>query len=194
MKNLVFIILIGLSLNTVAGTGGINGFLELKNDRIDAGTGGVVGGVDDLDELKDKNWNIIRDRVRNDYNLDLQGDIAFVGKIVSVFNVCIENDKLRSIKKMPVYKRVWLGGSRENDRFKDVLAGSKYYSYPIESESEERRCYGRKDNRCKVIKKVRRQSLSPSITLRKDITRNNRNGDRKYVEIFTKKYDIPYCN
>lgn len=192
MKTIITILFIGLALNSFAGTGGISSITGVGNGRIDAGTGGVVGGVDDLDELKSYDWTTIRKYVDKNYKLDLAGDIAFVGKIVSVFDVCINNDQVRTIKKLPVYKRVWQGGSRENERFKDIEIGKKFYSYPILSESEERRCFGKRDNNCKIVKVVKEQNLSPKITLRKDVSRNHRN-DRQFVDVFSKNYDIPYC-
>lgn len=192
MKTIITILYIGLALNSFAGTGGISSITGVGNDRIDAGTGGVVGGVDDLDELKRYDWNTIRKYVDKNYELDLAGDIVFIGKIVSVFDVCINNDQVRTIKKLPVYKRVWQGGSRGNESFKDIEVGKKFYSYPIFSESEERKCFGKRNKNCKNVKVVKEQNLSPKITLRKNVSKSQRN-DRQYVDVFSKNYDIPYC-
>lgn len=192
MKSIIAILFLGFALNTIAGTGGISA-LTRNNGGVDAGTGGIVGGVDDLTELKQYDWKTIRKYVKKNYHLNLYGDIAFVGRNISVFDVCINNDKIQSISEYPVYKRIWLGGSKEGERYKDIIVGSQILSYPLEVEKEEKVCYGRKDRNCRMVKTVYRQNPTPEIALRKEIIRNKRRGDKDYKEIFTKKYDIPYC-
>ncbi|MGI4993669.1 hypothetical protein ACRXCV_13610 [Halobacteriovorax sp. GFR7] len=186
------ILFLALAFNVFAGTGGISALVR-NNGGVDAGTGGIVGGVDDLKELKQYDWKTIRKYVKNNYDLDLDGDVAYLGRHISIFDVCINNDQIQSISKYPVYKRIWLGGSKEGDRYKDIVVGSEILTYPLEVEKEEKVCYGRKDRNCRMVKTVYRQNQTPEITLKKEVIRNRRRGDREYKQIFTKKYDIPYC-
>ncbi|WP_233189676.1 hypothetical protein [Halobacteriovorax sp. DA5] len=192
MKSIMTILFLALAINAFAGTGGISAFTG-NNGGVDAGTGGIVGGVDDLKDLKQYDWKTIRKYVKKNYDLELYGDIAYVGRNISVFDVCINNDQIQSISKYPVYKRVWLGGSKESDRYKDIVVGKEILTYPLEVEKEEKICYGRKDRNCRMVKTVHRQNPTPEIALKKEVSRNGRRGDREYKEIFTKKYDIPYC-
>ncbi len=198
MKLLIKILILSLSLNVFAGTGGISSLFGFgdkdgkgKNGRVDAGTGGIVGGVDELKDLQHKDWSTIREAVKQDYKLDLQGDIAFVGKIVSVFDVCINNDKVQTISKHPVYKRVRLAGNRDNDRYKDVVIGHKRLSFPLTREVKKQICFGKRDNNCREYTEVENFSQTKKITLR--VEKKHSRENIEYKDVFTKPYDVPYC-
>lgn len=194
MKLLITILFASIAISTSAGTGGINSLFGFGNNGgVDAGTGGIVGGVDEVKDLQNMDWNTIRKHVKQDQKLDLHGDIAYVGRIVSVFDVCLNNDTVETISEYPVYKRISIRGGSDNDRYKDIVVGHKKLQFPLTREVTKQICRGRKDNNCREYKEVENFEQTKKITLRMRDRRSSNRDDERYFDVFTKKYDIPYC-
>lgn len=173
------------------------GFLVLSLGST-GGTGGIVGGADEVRAFEHEDWGAIREFVGRSFNVDMRGDIAFVGKIVSAFDVCVKDGMVETISKHPVYERKYVGRHRDTDTERDgymnVIAGHKKLRFPLSYERETKRCYGSRDNRCRVEKEIVHFDESKEIEIVYEKLRGGKRDRRDYETVFTKTYDIPYCN
>ena len=140
-------------------------------------------------------WSSIREEVKASHNLKINSGYAvFVGRITTAFNVCIDGENFKTTKPFPIYERVRLPGGRDNDRYKDVVVGYEYLTFPITREVTRKVCYGRNDNRCKTVTKIEVQDTVKDISVAKRVRRGGRDRDDKWKTLFTKTYVIPACN
>lgn len=139
-------------------------------------------------------WSSIREEVKASHNLTISsGYSVFVGRIVTAFDVCVDGENFKTNREFPIYERVWQRGGRDNDRYKDVIVGYEFLTFPITREVTKQICYGSKDNRCKTVTEVVTQETVKDITVSK-IVRRGGDRDDKLVKLFTKTFVIPACN
>jgi hypothetical protein len=143
-------------------------------------------------------WSEIRAAVKANHKLSISGDYAFVGQIVSAFDVCTDGESFTTTKKLPVYKRQWVGRSRDNndserDGYANVIVGYEYKSYPLNTTQRQRQCDNH-DRRCTYVDVPFNQSTEKMISVKKHV-RTVGSQDRKvYKTLFKKLYVVPACN
>lgn len=140
-------------------------------------------------------WTEIRNAVRSNADLKITGDYAFVGQIVSAFDVCTDGENFVTTKKFPFYRFERRNGSRNGDDYRRVLVGHRYLSYPLETVRYETRCSGSRDNRCRRVAVDFVQSTVKEISVEKLVRYAGRHNDRPvYKTVFKKTYEVPACN
>lgn len=155
------------SLNTLGGSGGIAG-------------GGSTG------PKPSSSW----DNIRKNDKYKLANTYVFVGVPRTVFDVCVDGDKLITNKEYPVYKYERI--TRDRDR--KILIGHKKYSFPISYTAYREVCNGR-DKNCKKVPYTVNQELDREITVSEFVRSVGSHENRReiYEEAFTKPYSIPDC-
>jgi hypothetical protein len=143
-------------------------------------------------------WSEIRAAVKADHKLSVSGDYAFVGQILSAFDVCTDGENFTSTKKLPVYKRQWVGRSRDNndserDGYTNVIVDYKFKSYPLETTQLKRECNNH-GKQCTYVEVPFVQSIDKMITVKKFIKTVGSQDRKVYKTLFKKLYTVPACN
>ncbi|MGI4993667.1 hypothetical protein ACRXCV_13600 [Halobacteriovorax sp. GFR7] len=140
-------------------------------------------------------WDTIRAEVKANYKLEISsGYSVFVGRIVSAFDVCVEGENFVTLSQYPIYERKWIGGSRDGDRYEDIVVGYETLTFPISREVTRKICFGKKENNCKTVTKMETQPVVRDITVSEVTRRGGRDHDDKVEVLFTKSFEIPACN
>lgn len=164
-----------------------------------AGIGGVVGGSNDGRINPSQDWGKIRDAVRGTKKYKISGDYAFVGQIVSLFDVCTDGQNFITTREYPYYETRYVGKSRDNndtekDGWASVVAGYRKLVYPLETKKWDTICnnHGKK---CRRIQKDFIQETSKEIKVEKLIRYDGSERDKPvYKSLFKKDYHVPYCD
>ena len=139
-------------------------------------------------------WETIRAEVAASPFLKIESGYAvFVGRPIVAFDVCIDGDNFKTVRQFPIYERQWLPGGGDNDRYRDVIVGYEYLTYPISYERTYERCYGRNDNRCETVVEQVNQETVKNISVAKLVGRGGRDRDDRWKTLFIKEYAIPAC-
>jgi hypothetical protein len=162
----------------------------LVNSTLFAGIGGLGGGA--INYMEKNEWRKVEKLVKHNKKLELSGTTTFIGKIVSVFEVCLTPENVRTTRKVPVYKRKYVGKSRDHDNQKDgyteVVVGKEFQNYPRNKKTTIRKC-DHKGKKCKhsQITKI----YDPVATIRLKSKRFSTQS--RFREIHQKDYQIPDC-
>jgi hypothetical protein len=161
------------------------------NTSLFAGIGGLGGGA--INHMEKHEWNKLRNVVKSDKKLILQGTTAFIGNTVSVFTVCLTPEKVRTIKKVPIYRRVNVGNSQDtdgrNDGYMEVLVGKDYKEYPRNKNVLERKC-NHKGKKCKNVQVTK--VFDPVSTIKLKGKRYSSQTDFKALH--QEDYHVPDCD
>jgi hypothetical protein len=164
--------------------------LLLVTTNIFAGIGGLGGGA--VSHMEKEEWSKLNALVKANKELKLEGTTVFIGSSLSVFKACLTPENIKTIDKMPVYKKVYVGKNRDNDNHKDGWVskevGKEYKTYPREKLENQTRCNSRGKN-CRdiTIKKV----LDPVSTIK--LKAKLYSTQDKFQQLFVKDYHIPDC-
>ena len=162
-----------------------------------AGVGDSSGGSSNGKISLNSDWSEIKNIVKNDINLKITGSSHYLGRIVSVFDVCVQEDSFKSIKKHDIFELKYVGKSRDTDNEKDgymnVLKERRFLTYPIHAIQNQRVCdnHGKK---CKYEEVDFIQDTQKSLKVEKFIKTQGSNDREIYKTILNKKYNIPECN
>ncbi|MFT6631623.1 MAG: hypothetical protein ACJAS4_001574 [Bacteriovoracaceae bacterium] len=162
----------------------------LVTTNIFAGIGGLGGGA--VSHMEKEEWGKLNALVKSNKELKLEGTNVFVGSILSVFKACLTPEKIRTKEKMPVFKKVYVGKSRDNDNHKDGWVskevGRDYRDYPREKIEKQAKCNSR-GKKCRdiFVKKV----LDPVSTIK--LKAKFYSTQEKFQELYVKDYHIPDC-
>ncbi len=139
-------------------------------------------------------WDTIKAEVKANPSLEISsGYSVFVGRIVTAFDVCVDGDNFNTLSQYPIYERKWIGGSKESDRYEDIVVGYEYLSFPISREVTRKVCRGKEDRNCKTVTSTETQQVVRDITVSKITRVAGRDRDDKKVELFSKTFEIPAC-
>lgn len=172
-------------------------FLLISINAI-SGVGALTGGSKNGKLSQSDDWNDIIKTVRKEQKLKFEGDYAYVGQIVSIFDVCTEGQNFRTKRKLPVYKNVRVSKSRDNkdgerDGFTNIIVGHDYRSYPLNAIQMKRECNS-KGKRCRFVEKEFRQDTDTDVSVLKFVREEGSQRRKIYKKIFNKKYYVPECN
>lgn len=162
-----------------------------------SGIGGVVGGSNDGKISPSQDWDKIRQAVKGNEKFKISGDYAYVGQIVSIFNVCTDGENLVTKKKLPVYRIVQVPRSMDNDGDRDgwtsKVVDHKFRSYPLNAIQKKRVC--ERDNKnCRYVDKEFNQKTVKEITVEKFLRHEGKDKRKVYRKLFSKDYHVPRCN
>lgn len=155
-----------------------------------AGIGGLGGGA--VSHMQKDEWTKLNSLVKANKKLKLEGTNVFIGSILSVFKACLTPEKIRTIEKMPVLKRVYVGKSRDNDAHKDGWVakevGRDYRDYPREKIEKQTKCNSR-GKKCRNI--YVKKTLDPVSTIK--LKGKLYSTQDNFQPIYEKDYHIPDC-
>jgi hypothetical protein len=175
---LLITILITLSMNIFAGVGD--------------SSGGSTNGRVSLNH----EWSEIKEAVKLDRKLEITGDYAFVGRPVSIFDVCATGDSFHTTRKFPIYERKFVGKSRDRDNEKDgymqVLKENKILTYPLHAIQRKRVC-NHHGKQCTYVPVDFIQDTQKSLTIRKHVRTVGSNDRKVFKTLFKKNYSVPEC-
>ena len=140
----------------------------------------------------------IKAAVKADHKLSIDGATSFVGLSVSTFNVCTDGENLNTTKEYPIYKRVRVSRSQDNndserDGYATVIVGYEIKSYPIESTQMTQQC-ANNGSRCSFVEVPFTQDLEKMVTVKKFVRTQGSEDREIYKTLFKKLYTIPACN
>lgn len=146
-------------------------------------------------------WSDIQAEVKASNKLSITGDYAFVGQIVSIFDVCTDGESFITTKKLPVYKRVRVTRSRDNDGDNDgytnMIVGYEYKSYPLNATQSKRECNNH-GKQCTWVEVDFNQSTEKMISVKKHVrtqrSNSTSNETKIYKTLFKKAFSVPTCN
>jgi hypothetical protein len=161
------------------------------------GVGTLTGGSRNGMISKADSWSKIIRTVRSEDKLKLKGDYAYVGQIVSLFDVCTDGRNFKTTRKLPVYKSVKVSRSQDDDgrrdSFKNVIVGHEFRTYPLNTTQRKVEC-DHNDRNCKTVEKDFNQEIEKEISVF-NYVRETRGSEQEkiYKKLFNKKYHVPNC-
>ena len=171
------------------------GIISLTNSF--GGVGTLTGGSRNGKITQSDSWDKILKTVRNEQGLKIKGDYAYVGQIVSLFDVCTDGRNFTTTKKLPVYKnvRVRLSNDQDGDRdgYTNVITDYKHRTYPLNAIQTERQC-DNNDKRCRNVEKEFNQETEKEISVYQFIKTQGTDKKEIYKKLFKKKYYVPNCD
>lgn len=143
-------------------------------------------------------WSDIRAEVKSNYKLKITGDYAFVGSVVSIFDVCVDGENFTTTRKMPVYKYVRVPRHMDNmdgerDGWTSKIVGYDYRTYPLSTTHRERVCEN-DDKRCTYVDKPFVQKTEKMVSVEKHVRTVGSDDREIYKTLFKKLYVVPACN
>lgn len=150
-----------------------------------AGVGGLTGGSQNGRISEADNWDTILKTVKENPELKIVGDYAYVGRITSLFNVCTDGENLITKKPLPIYDYV----GRDH---KKVIIAHKTLTYPLEATQTKRVC-DNKDKNCKYVEEDFIQRTVSELRVQKVKRVRGKDKNPEYVTVFTKEYYVPNC-
>jgi hypothetical protein len=164
-----------------------------------SGIGGVVGGSNDGKLSPSHDWEQIRKVIKGNQKFKISGDSAYVGQIVSIFDVCTDGENLITTKKLPVYRSVRVpihmdNNDTEKDGWASKVVDHKIRSYPLNAIQKKRVCYRESSSNCKLVDKEFNQRTVKEITIKKFFKEEGSEKRKIYKKLFTKDYHVPNCN
>lgn len=152
------------------------------------GNGGIAGGSSSK-LTPNSSWEEIR---QHKHKIKLDNTWAFVGQSTNIFEVCIDGENLRTIKKRPFYKNVQRGNRDSSPT--QVLEGYRHYSFPISYERRTEICNNR-DRNCRTTYENVYQETVRDIDVSKYVRSVGSKDNRQevYEKLFTKEYEVPLC-
>jgi len=161
-----------------------------------SGIGGVVGGSNDGRISPANNWNEIRSAVKSNPKYKISGDYAYVGQIVSIFDVCTDGKNFITKEELPVRRIVKVPRSRDNDGDRDGYASRvvdyKKRVYPLNAIQKLREC-DHNDKNCKYVDKEFNQDTIKAVTVEKFLREEGSEKRKVYRKLFKKDYFVPNC-
>ncbi|CBW26576.1 putative exported protein [Halobacteriovorax marinus SJ] len=178
----------------------------IMNVEAASGIGGLAGGsstgkISEQIEnaMLDGNWGLVREVVSGSNEHRIAGDTVFIGRPASAFDTCIDGDELRSKKKYPVYKNVYVGSVKDykdgvRDGWTNKLVGHDFRRYPLNYKSKKTVC-ANNGKRCREIPVTIRQETQREITVKEYVRTVGRNNPRDiYQDLNTELYEIEACH
>jgi len=172
-------------------------FPLLMFDAIAAsGVGGLVGGSGNGRISDANNWNEIRAAVKLNKKLKITGDYAYVGQIVSIFDVCTDGKHFITTNKLPVYKSVRVSKHMDNDGERDgwtnKIVGYEHRSYPLSTFQTKRKCDHHGKN-CRYVEVEFTQDTQKEVTVEKFLKEEGSQRKEIFKKVFSKDYFVPNC-
>ena len=160
---------------------------------IEAGTGGIAGGSDDrrTPNINDE-WQLIRKKIKKNTKFKIEGGTIFMGRgRISLFDVCLDGENLKSLSKYNIY-----GYKRINrDRNERIILDKKILKYPLNYESTKEVCRRSNGRDCFKEDIIVKRDIVKTLKVSKKIRTYGRDKDRDvYKEFFKKRYEIPLCH
>jgi hypothetical protein len=162
-----------------------------------AGVGDSSGGSSNGKVSLNSDWKEIQTIVKKDHRLKIEGASHFLGRIVSVFDVCTKGDNFKSLKKHSIKERKFVGRSRDTDNQKDgymfVEKEKRILEYPIHAIQKKRQC-NHHGKQCEFVPVDFIQDTQKSLKVKKFLRLEGSNDRKVYKTILNKKYNIPECS
>jgi hypothetical protein len=160
------------------------------------GVGTLTGGSKNGMISRSDNWSKILKTVRSKPELKTKGDYAYVGQIVSLFDVCTDGRNFITKNKLPVYQNVRVPKHKDNDGEKDgytdIIVGHEHRTYPLNTTQTKKECNSR-DKNCRYVEKDFIQETEKDITIYKHMGTQGSQDRDIYKKLFKKKYHVPNC-
>jgi len=141
-------------------------------------------------------WSDIKAEVKANHKLKITGDYAYVGQIVSIFDVCTDGENFTTTKKLPVYKMVRVSRHMDNDGERDgwtsKIVGYKFRSYPLNAIQTQRVCDA-KDKNCKYVEVEFNQNTEKMVSVEKFVKTQGSERREVFTTLFSKLYVVPAC-
>ena len=178
--------------------------LTLSSISSHAGTGGISGGSKNgkirdtiIEATQNSDWKKLRAAIGKSFKHQIKGDSIFVGQRVSAFDVCIQGDSLKHLKKTPIYENRYVGKSLDKDHEKDgwtfVEVGKRNLVYPITYTRYQREC-NNQGKRCRRVPVVETQELMKKIQVEEYVRTIGDQSERDiYEPIAEQVFEVPHC-
>ena len=162
-----------------------------------AGVGDSSGGSSNGKISLNNEWKEIKLMVKKDRKLKITGGNAFVGRTVSIFDVCTKGDSLNTNKKFNIYVRKYVGKSRDTDNERDgymnVLKEKRILTYPLHAIHSQRECNNHGKN-CHDVPVDFIQDTQKTLSVKKFLRKEGSEDREVYKTILKKEYSIPGCS